>query len=104
MPLYLRRVKDAVADEQRVVAEQLGLNRPPDAAPAGHRLLGDAERLEVLDGLRARKAELDAQHARQPLQADTEPQRRRAHELERTLREVEERIKTFSHSRVLVKL
>merc|ERR1711874_367744 len=47
VPKYLERVKRTVAEEERAVARQLGLDRDP-SIPHGHRLLSDDERQEIL--------------------------------------------------------
>lgn len=104
VPLYLQKVKNAIADEERAVAEALRLGRNVDGVPPGHRLLSEDERREILAGLEKRKADLDAQHSRMPLQARTEGQKQRAHELEKACREVEQDIGRFSRPRVLLRL
>jgi len=103
VPLYLQRVKRMIAQEERMVADRLGLNRN-DNAPPGHRWLPEDERLEILSNLQARKKTLDAQHMKLPLCPATEGQRRRANDLEVQLREADEMIKQFSRERILVKL
>lgn len=105
MPVYLQKVKQAVAEEERVVIEKLGLNRPDNGGvPPGYKVLSDAERLDILKKLQERKKELDAQHSKLPLHSVTDGQRRRADELEKHLREAEVAIQQFSRPRVLVRL
>mmetsp|Transcript_43936 Transcript_43936/g.70243 ORF Transcript_43936/g.70243 Transcript_43936/m.70243 type:complete len:277 (+) Transcript_43936:56-886(+) len=104
VPLYLQRVKSAIADEERIVAEKLGLNRCNDGSPPGHRLLSEYERREILDGLHKRKLDLDAQYVRLPLRPSTEAQKQRCHELEKALREIESDVVRFSRPKVYVKL
>eukprot|EP00747_Dinoflagellata_sp_TGD_P164906 gnl/TRDRNA2_/TRDRNA2_185495_c0_seq1.p1 gnl/TRDRNA2_/TRDRNA2_185495_c0~~gnl/TRDRNA2_/TRDRNA2_185495_c0_seq1.p1 ORF type:complete len:320 (+),score=53.11 gnl/TRDRNA2_/TRDRNA2_185495_c0_seq1:82-1041(+) len=103
VPRYLEKIKRVVAAEQLFVAEHLGLNKNRDGLPAGHRLLSEAEKSEILDGLRDRKAVLDVQHLRLPMNISSEPLKRRACELERELREVERNIDMFSRKKVLIK-
>lgn len=104
VPLYLQWNKAAVASEERAVAERLGLNRSPDGAPPGFRLLTDSERQEMLDGLQKKKAGLDAQYSRMPLHLDTQAQKQRAQELERALKDVESNLGKFSQPKVLIKI
>jgi len=101
--LYLQRIKQQVAEEERRVADILDLNRKSDDAPPGHRVMPDDERQEIVDLLQARKRELDKQHAKLPLRIETDSQRRRALELERNLQDVEDNLQKFS-KRVLVKI
>jgi len=103
IPHYLRRVKKAVASEQKAIEEHLGLNRVDDGAPPGHRWLTDSERKEIVEGLRERQKELEAQHSKLPFKAETEGQRRRADALEKQLRELEGHLLQFAKPRVLVK-
>lgn len=102
VPVYLQRVKRAVVEEQRAVIEKLGLGRNSDGAPVGYRFLTDCERLEVLEGLERRQSELKEKHDKLPLSIQTEGQRRRANELEKALREVEDHIKQFSRPKIMV--
>jgi len=104
VPVYLQRVRHAIADEERVVAEKLGLFRCNDGSPPGHRLLTEHERKEILDGLHKRKSDLDAQYVRLPLRPDTEAQKQRANELEKALREAESDVSRFSRPKVYIKL
>lgn len=104
MPLYLQKVKAAITDEERLVAERLGLGRNADGAPPGHRMLTDDERREILAGLQKRKSDLDVKHSRLPLYANTEAQRQRACDLEKALKEVELDIARVGQPKVLVKL
>lgn len=103
VPHYLKRVKMAVADEQLVIEEHLGLNRVDDGAPPGHRWLTDSERMEIIEGLQDKKKELESQHSKLPFKAETEGQRRRADALEKQLRELEGHLSQFAKPRVLVK-
>lgn len=103
VPLYLQKVKAAIADEERFVAHQLGVGRDPDVPP-DHRLLTDDERRDIVAGLQKRKADLEAKNSRLPLHVDTQAQKQRADDLEKALREVERDITRISRSRVLVKL
>lgn len=103
VPMYLDRVKASIAHEERIVAQQLGLDRDPNVPP-GHRLLSEDERHEIMAGLDKRKVDLDAKYARLPLQSNTQAQKQRAHDLEKALREVEVDIARFSKPRILLKL
>lgn len=103
VPVYLKRVKKAVVNEQRAIEEHLGLNRVDDGAPPGHRWLTDSERMEIVEGLQDKKKVLESQHAKLPFKAETEGQRRRADAIEKQLRELEGHLSQFSRPRVLVK-
>lgn len=103
VPIYLKRVKKAVVNEQRAIEEHLGLNRVDDGAPPGHRWLSDSERMEIVEGLQDKKKELESQHAKLPFKAETDGQRRRADAIEKQLRELEGHLSQFSRPRVLVK-
>jgi len=103
IPLYLQKVKSAMAEEERVVAHRLGLDRDPDVPP-GHRKLTDSERLEILAGLHSKKVDLEAKQSRLPLQLDTQGQKQRARELEQALRQADLDIARFSKQTVLLKL
>jgi len=104
VPVYLQRVKADLADEERVVAQHLGIGRNADGAPPGHRVLSEDERREVMAGLQRRKSDLDAKHSRLPLRVETQAQKQRAQDLEKACREVDENIVKFSRHNVLVKL
>lgn len=103
VPLYLQKVKDAIAAEGHLVAHQMGLDRDPNVPP-GHRLLSEDERQEILSGLQKQKLDLTAKHSRLPLHADTYAQKQRATELEKALQRVELDIIRFSQPRILLKL
>jgi len=102
VPEYLQKVKSAIAQEERTVAQHLGLDRDP-AAPPGHRWLSDDERQVILAGLQKRSAGLEARFSRLPLHVDTEAQKQRARDLEKALEQVEHDIARFSQPRVLLK-
>lgn len=101
--MYLQRVKDAIAAEERIVSHQMGLDRDP-SVPEGHRLLSEDEREEVLASLQKQRADLSAKHSRLPLHVDTPAQKQRANDLEKALKQVELNIARFSHPRVLLKI
>lgn len=103
VPLYLQRVRAAIADEERIVSEQLGFGQP-DGVPPGHRLLSEDEKRDIIAGLQKRKADLDSKHSKLPLNVVTQAQKLRASELEKALIEVEVDIGRFSKKRVLIKL
>jgi hypothetical protein len=103
VPLYLQKVKSAIAHEEQVVAERLGLGRNDDAPP-GYRSLTEDEKREMMAGLQKRKSDLDSKHSKLPLSANTESQKQRARELEQALKEVELDIVKFAQPRILVKL
>merc|ERR1711862_880099 len=96
-----RMVKAAIAQEDRIVAHQLGLDRDP-SIPSGHRLLSDDERCEIVAGLQKRKADLEAKFSRLPLHMDTQVQKDRARDLEKALEQVEMDVARFSRPRVLL--
>jgi len=104
VPVYLKRVKNNIAEEQRHIQEMLGIGRSNDGVPPGHRLLSEDERREIIDGLQKRKSQLDACHQKLPLNIQTENQKQRARTLEQDFKEVEANIERFSRPRVLVAL
>lgn len=99
VPFYLQKFKQEEEERKQKAEETSRVPKLPD----GQRLLSEDERLAILEGLRAKKAELDQLHARLPMRSDTQCKRQRASELEQTLREVERGIERFSKPRVLVK-
>jgi len=104
VPRYLAKVKRSVEQERRLVAEALGLDRENDGCPPGHRLLTEYERMEIVESLQGKQAELSKQHSLLPLKLETDGQRRRADALEKELRDVEKHMENFSKPRVLVRL
>lgn len=104
VPKYLQRVKAAIAAEEKLIAERLGLNKDPDEAPPGCRLLPEDERLETLRLLQAKKADVEAQHRKLPLKIETLGQKQRAQEVERELKVVEQGIETFSKPKVFIRM
>jgi len=103
IPVYLQRVKQAIASEEQFIMQKLRLLKGDDVPP-GHRLLPTAERLEIQSALQSKKAELNSQFAKLPLRIQTLGQRQRASELEKSLHEVEEAIKQMSRDRVVVRM
>lgn len=104
VPLYLKRVKNNIVQEQRHIQELLGIGRSNDGVPPGHRLLTDDERREILEGLQKKKSQLDACLQKLPLNIQTENQKQRARVLEQEFKEVEANLERFSRPRVLVAL
>lgn len=103
VPKYLQKIRQAIHEEEQLVAERLGLNAVDDGAPPGCKLLPESERLETLAQLQQRQKELEAQHSRLPLKIETPGQRQRALEIDRELRTVEDGMKAFSRSKVFIR-
>eukprot|EP00811_Abedinium_folium_P010071 NODE_19314_length_849_cov_3.555402.p1 GENE.NODE_19314_length_849_cov_3.555402~~NODE_19314_length_849_cov_3.555402.p1 ORF type:complete len:201 (-),score=38.56 NODE_19314_length_849_cov_3.555402:245-847(-) len=74
------------------------------AVPPGHRLMPEDERLETLASLRRKLAELDGKYACLPLKIDTEGARRRQRVLREKIGEIEDAVRLFSRSGVLVEV
>lgn len=70
--------------------------------PLGYRLMPEEERLETLEGLQQKLAELDEKYARLPLKIETEGQRKQQQMLRTKIAETEDAVKLFSRTQVLV--
>merc|ERR1719240_553382 len=53
VPPYLRKIKKEIADEYDYIRSMQQQQQQDDGAPAGMRLLGDEERLQLIDDLKA---------------------------------------------------
>ena len=54
VPPYLRKIKKEIADEYEYIRAMQQQQQQDDGAPAGMRLLGDEERLQLIDDLKAK--------------------------------------------------
>lgn len=99
VPQYLQTHKLNLA------AQQAAQHAAAEAAqmPAGMRVLGEAERQEMLDALSRSKHDIEAQLLAMPFVLDTISQVHHKKKLEERLAEVEQALRIFSQRRVLVK-
>lgn len=104
VPLYLRRVKSAIATEEQLIAQKMGLGDRSDGAPPGCMLLPESERLDTLERLKKRQHELEGLHRRLPLKIETLGQKQRCEELVKELKTVEDGIRNFSQPKVFVRV
>jgi len=76
----------------------------PDAIPAGYRLMPESERLDNLEELQLKLAELDDRYCRLPLRIETEGQRQQQRMLREKIAETNKALSVFARPRVLVEV
>lgn len=74
------------------------------AIPMGYRLMSDDERLDTLDALKTKLADLDDKYRRLPLRIETEGQRQQQRMLRTKIAEAEKALSVFSRPSVLVEV
>ena len=100
VPAYLQERKmEMMTDEIRAMAA-----REKKKAPKGMRQLEDKERLSSLSILEQNKRDCEALIFKLPFNCETVGQKRRKHELEMRLKEIDDGIKIFSRKVVYVPL
>lgn len=97
-PRYLQKIKADIAHEKEVVEALLA--KP--SLPSGYRQLPDEEICETLEVLQKKRAELDKEFQRLPLNVVTDSQKRREKAIVDKINECDKAIKTFSQPKVLV--
>ncbi|KAK9805983.1 hypothetical protein WJX73_010850 [Symbiochloris irregularis] len=98
VPAYLReRQLEMAEDRARQQAE-----KEASLVPKGMRILPDAERAQIVEGLQASKRDVQQQIQELPLRVETLAQKRHQRSLEERMAELEEALALFSKPTVLV--
>eukprot|EP01064_Diplonema_japonicum_P032535 TRINITY_DN6146_c0_g1_i5.p1 TRINITY_DN6146_c0_g1~~TRINITY_DN6146_c0_g1_i5.p1 ORF type:complete len:265 (+),score=66.10 TRINITY_DN6146_c0_g1_i5:225-1019(+) len=102
IPAYLKQRRQELEDEKAEVERIRNEVKEKQRYPAGHMPLGEEEKEAILKGLNCKKDELMSEMNRLPMRYDTTSVRNRRNALEDQIREVENKIGTFSRKQVYV--
>ncbi|MFT7805051.1 enkurin domain-containing protein 1-like [Arapaima gigas] len=100
VPQYLEKRKEQWQREE----EERRRNLPDPSVPAGHTLVPEKERQEMLQSLKNTQQSLVKELLALPVRVDTLSIQSRRAELDRRLSELDEAIKIFSRDKVFVKI
>lgn len=99
-PVYLQKIKAKLDEEKsRVEAQRSALS-----VPAGYRVLPEEEVTDTLEALRRKRADLEKEFQKLPLNIQTDSQKRRQKAVLNKIEESDRAIKIFSQPNVMVEM
>ena len=101
VPAYLEQAKASLEEKKRTeVTKQMA---PKVQVPDGHRMLSEEERVETIELLEKRKADVELQLRKMPLRIETDAQKKRHSDLNKRFADIEQAIRFLSRPNVIIK-